>query len=214
MLNWFDALMPKERGFFDLFDRHAVLLAKGAVDLRAMLEGRVDVASACRSINEHEEQADAVVRDTALHMRRTFITPFDRSDIQGLSNALDDAIDQMQKAARTITVFDVRTFDASMKEFGEVIDRSATLTVEAVGLLRRLNKNSARLLEISDEINALEHRADDVHLNALRSLYENRNRGDAISFFVGEDVYDHLEKVMDRFEDVSDRISGIVVDSI
>lgn len=214
MLNWFDALMPKERGFYDLFDRHAALLVKGAADLRAMLEGRVDVASACRSINQHEEEADAVVRETATHLRKTFITPFDRSDIQGLSNALDDAIDQMQKTARTITVFDVRAFEPGMREFGEVIDRSAHLTVEAVGLLRRLNRNSARLIEISDEINALEHRADDVHVNALRSLYESRGRQDAIGFFVGEDVYDHLEKVMDRFEDVSDRISGIVVDSI
>lgn len=214
MLNWFDALMPKERGFFDLFDRHAALLVKGAADLRGMLEGRIDVASACRSINQHEEEADVVVRDTAMHMRRTFITPFDRSDIQGLSNALDDCIDQMQKSARTITVFDVRTFEPGMREFGEVIERSAGLTVEAVGLLRRINKNAARLTEISEEINALEHRADDVHANALRSLYESRGRSDAIGFFVGEDVYDHLEKVMDRFEDVSDRISGIVVDSI
>jgi predicted phosphate transport protein (TIGR00153 family) len=213
MLSWFDALMPKERGFFDLFDRHAALLQLGAGDLRAMLEGRIDVASACRSINKHEEAADEIVRETSMHLRRTFITPFDRSDIQGLTNTLDDAIDQMQKVARTITVFDVRGFDPGMREFGEVIDRSANLTVEAVGLLRKVNRNGSRLTEISEEINALEHRADDVHQNALRALYEGKGRQDAMAYVVGEDVYDHLEKVMDRFEDVSDRISGIVVDS-
>ncbi len=214
MLNWFDALMPKERGFFDLFDRHAATLAAGAEALRAMLDGGADVASAAARINTHEEEADQVVRDVALHIRRTFITPFDRSDILKLTKSLDDAIDQMQKIARTATVYGVREFEPPMREFGQIIQNAAVLTVEAVHLLRESRKNLPRLTAIAEELSALEGRADDLHVAGLQALFQQHGADNPMGFWVGEDLYDHLEKVMDRFEDVSDRISGIVIDHL
>jgi len=214
MLNWFDALMPKERGFFDLFDRHAATLVKGAAELKAMLDGATDVATAAGRINAHEEEADQVVREVALHVRRTFITPFDRSDILKLTKSLDDAIDQMQKTARTATVYEVTTFDPPMREFGQTIQQAANLTVEVVALLRTSRKNLTRLTAIAEELSALEGKADDLHVVGLQALFRTHGADNPTAFFVGEDLYDHLEKVMDRFEDVSDRISGIVIDHL
>ena len=137
MLRFFQALMPREEKFFALFDRHARILVEGALALRDLLEGGTGVPEACRRIVVHENDADAIAREVLIRVRRTFITPFDRSDIIGLIGLLDDAIDQMQKTAKAITLFQVREFQPHMRQMGDIILRSAELTVEAVGLDRK-----------------------------------------------------------------------------
>ena len=102
MLRWFQALMPREDRFFDLYNRHAETLVQGAEALRELLKGGPGVAEAARKILTFEAQADTIARDVLLLVRRTFITPFDRSDIKDLINTLDDTIDQMQKTAKAV----------------------------------------------------------------------------------------------------------------
>ena len=97
MLRFFQAMMPREEKFFGHFNDHARTLVDGAVALRDLLEGGPGIAAACNRIFEHEEKADAIAREVLLSVRRSFITPFDRSDIKDLINQLDDAIDQMQQ---------------------------------------------------------------------------------------------------------------------
>jgi len=104
-MRWFQALLPREDSFFDKFVEHARLLLKGAESLRALLSGGDGVSEACVDIMRYEQEADAVARDVFLSVRRTFITPFDRSDIRALTSSLDDAIDQMQKTAKSIILF-------------------------------------------------------------------------------------------------------------
>src|SRR4051812_36856083 len=100
MLNWFQALLPKEGKFFDLFEAHSITLVAGAVSLRRLLDGGDDVPRYCAEVAAHENDADLVTRDVLLAVRRTFITPFDRSDIRDLITSMDDAIDQMHKTAK------------------------------------------------------------------------------------------------------------------
>src|SRR5438132_4111137 len=104
MLSWFQALMPREERFFELFRRHAETLVVGAAALRELLDGGPGVADACERIMRHELEADVITREVLLTVRRTFITPFDRSDIRDLITSLDDAIDQMQKTAKATTL--------------------------------------------------------------------------------------------------------------
>jgi uncharacterized protein len=82
MLDWFQALMPKEDRFFDLFARHSRTLVAGAEALRQLLEGGETVAQHCREIVEREQEADEITREVLQAVRRTFITPFDRGDIR------------------------------------------------------------------------------------------------------------------------------------
>src|SRR5688500_12271037 len=106
MLAWFQALMPKEDRFFDLFARHSRTLVAGAEALRQLLEGGEAMAQHCHEIVEREQEADEITREVLQAVRRTFITPFDRGDIKDLITAMDDAIDQMQQAAKTITIYE------------------------------------------------------------------------------------------------------------
>ncbi len=214
MLRFFQALMPREDQFFGQFNDHARTLVDGAIALRDLLEGGPGVAAACARISAHEDKADAITRAMLLGLRRSFITPFDRGDMQGLINQLDDAIDQMKKAAKAITLFEVTSFELHMRQMADIILRCAELTVEAVGLLSSMRDNVGRINAIAEEITRLEEQADELNDGGIKALYLRTRNGDAMAFIVGNEIYDHLEKVVDRFEDVANRISGLVIEQV
>ena len=215
MLRWFQALLPKEDNFFKLFDAHAATLTKGAAAMRRMLDGGDDVPTYTAQIVAHEHEADDVAREVLFAVRRSFITPFDRSDIRELTNALDDAIDQMQKTAKAITLYEVRDFAPKMRELGDIAVQCAALTVEAVSLLPDMRKHRERLNVLTESLARLESDSDTLYDQGMKALYvEQKGAGSALDFIIGAEVYDHLEKVIDRFEDVATRISGILVEHL
>lgn len=206
--------MPKEEGFFRLFEAHAETLTKGAEAMRRMLDGGDETEIWRQAIIAYEGEADAVAREVLFAVRRSFITPFDRSDIRGLTNSLDDAIDQMQKTAKTIGLYEQRVFEPKMRELGDIAVQCAGLTVEAVALLPAMRKNHDRLNGLTERIARLESESDILYDDGMKALYARNREGDAMGFIVGAEIYDHLEKVVDRFEDVSTRINGILVEHL
>jgi hypothetical protein len=214
VLSYFQALMPREEKFFAQFNDHARTLVDGAVALRDLLEGGPGVPEACARIVHHEDRADAIARAVLVGIRRSFITPFDRGDMKELINQLDDAIDQMKKTAKAITLFEVDSFELEMRQMADIILRCAELTVEAVGLLGALRDNVARINTIAEEITRLEEQADELNDHGIKALYLKHRNGDVMAFIVRNEIYDHLEKVVDRFEDVANRISAIVIEQV
>jgi len=214
MLNWFQALLPKEGKFFDLFEAHAVTLRAGARSLRQVLDGGEGVAGFCAEVAHHENEADQVTREVLLAVRRTFITPFDRSDIRDLITSMDDAIDQMHKTAKAIILFDQHAFHPDMVRLGDVIVKTADLVSEAMPLLRSLRGNAAKLNAIAEEVTRLEDESDRLYDTGVSALYNGPARSDPMAFIVGAEIYDHLEKVVDRFEDVANQISGVLIEHL
>jgi uncharacterized protein Yka (UPF0111/DUF47 family) len=119
MLGWFQALMPKEERFFQLFERHAAILVAGAEALRGLLRGGESIESYCKQIFQLEAEADDITRQVLIVVRRTFVTPFDRTDIRDLITSMDDAIDQMNKTAKAIVLFELRSFEPQMQQMSE-----------------------------------------------------------------------------------------------
>lgn len=214
MLHWFHALMPKEERFFELFARHSQAVLAGAHALRAMMEGGEAVARNCQTVMAREHDADDATREVLIAVRRTFITPFDRGSIRDLITAMDNSIDQMQKTAKTVALFDVTAFTPKMKQMGDAIVNSAELVQEAVPLLKSLNTEATRLSALTEKISQLEGHADELHDEGLRELYQAHSKTDPMGFFVGNEVYDHLEKVVDRFDDVANVLHGIVIEHV
>jgi uncharacterized protein len=212
MLGWFRALMPREEQFFDLFSRHAQVTLAGAEALRSLLNGGEDVLRYCKEISAHETAADEITREVLTALRRSFITPLDRGDIKDLITSMDDAIDQMNKTAKVTMLFELHSFEPPMQEMGELIVRTAKLTVEAIPLLRSIGKQSSRLNVLTEEIIRIEEQADQLHDQGRKQLYLNQTN--AFAFMIGTEVYDHLEKVVDRFEDVANEISAIVIENV
>jgi uncharacterized protein len=212
MLGWFQALMPKEERFFELFARHSRTLVAGAEALRALLEGGEKVPDYCRQIVAREHEADEITREVLLAVRRTFITPFDRGDIKDLISSMDDAIDQMHQTAKAITLFELRSFEPGMREMGDLIVRAANLTVEAVPYLSAVAKEATRLSTYAEEVTRIEGRADELHDKGLKGLFLAHRSGNAMDYIIGHQIYGHLEKVVDRFEDVANEIHSLVIE--
>jgi predicted phosphate transport protein (TIGR00153 family) len=214
MLGWFQALMPKEERFFDLFVRHAETVVSGAEALRQLMRGDDSIPHCYRLIVEREAQADEITRAVLMAVRRSFITPFDRSDIQGLISSMDDAIDQMHQTAKVINLFEVARFEPCMQEMGDIILQAAQLTCQTVPLLRAIGKNVGRIHAFTEEITRIEERADHLHDQGRKTLFVEHRHADTMAFIVGNEIYEHLEKVVDRFEDVANNIDAIVVEQV
>jgi predicted phosphate transport protein (TIGR00153 family) len=217
MLGWFQAIMPKEDKFFDLFERHAHLVVAGAEALRDLLKGGEQVEQYRAQILARENEADEVARQVLTAVRRTFITPFDRSDIQRLIGSLDDAIDQMNKTAKIISLFEVRSFDAQMQKIGDFSLEASRLVLRAMPLLRSIGKNAGELNALTEQIIRIEERADELHDEGRKALFlANRgpNAGSGMNFMIGTEIYEHLEKVVDRLEDVAKEVNALVIDHL
>jgi uncharacterized protein len=214
MMSWFRALMPKDDRFFDLFARHSQTLVAGATAMQGLLQGGETIQRFAREIVEREEEADRITREVLLAVRRTFITPFDRGDIQDLIQSMDDAIDQMQKTVKTITLFEVRSFDPCMQEMGNTIVRAAELTANAIPLLRAIGTHAAELGAFAEEVTQVEGRADELHDEGLKALFRKHGTTNAMAYIIGSEIFDHLERVVDRFEDVANRVNSIVIENV
>jgi predicted phosphate transport protein (TIGR00153 family) len=211
-MRFIQAIMPKEEKFFDFFERHAATMVRGADALVGMLSGRATIEESCKAIAEHEHEADDVTREVLVAVRRSFITPFDRSAITALISSMDDAVDEMWKTAKAVTLYEVKSFEPQMREMGDISAEAARLVSEAVPLLRNIGRNGHRLHEITEAIVHLEGRADELHDSGLKAMFQAHGEARAMDFIVGREVYSHLERVLDRLEDVADEIQGIVID--
>src|SRR3954468_6978486 len=127
MLQWFQRLMPQQNSFFPLFERHAAVVVEGAEALRKMLEGGKTLQSHCQRVLTLERKADEIAREVFIGVRTTFITPFDRTDIQRLITSMDDAIDQMQQTAKAIVLFELTTFEPEMGAMADAVVECAKL---------------------------------------------------------------------------------------
>src|ERR1700751_1519801 len=193
MLGWFQALMPREERFFALFAKHAAIVVAGAEALRGLLQGGQTVQAYCQQIFQREAEADDVTREVLVAVRRTFVTPFDRTDIQDLISSMDDSIDQMNKTAKIIYLFEVRSFEPQMREMGDIIVQAANLVLEAVPLLSAIGTNAGRLNTLTAKIIAIEEQADNVCDQGLKALFlanrQSNLQGNVMSFIVGSELY-------------------------
>ena len=211
MLGWFQSLMPKQGRFFELFEAHAATLVAGADALARLLHGGGSMESQIAEIVAREHEADDITRDVLQDVRRVFVTPFDRSAITDLIGVMDDAIDQMNQTAKAVALFEVRDFAPQMRDMAGIIVEAARVTEEAIPLLRALSANAGRLHTLTGRLIEIEGHADEIHDRGLKALFrESKER--PMDFVVGQEIYAHLEKTVDRFEDVANEIQGLVID--
>jgi len=214
MMNWFQRLLPRDDKFFDLFEAHAQTLVAGADALRRLLDGGEEAGRFGKIVREKEGEADRIAQEVMLSVRRTFITPFDRSDIQELIQSMDDAIDQMHQTVKSITLFEVHEFDPLMRDMAELAVDAAGLTLKAVPLLREIAAHAGEINAYAVATTELEERSDQMHDEGIRNLFRRYRTSDPMAFIVGSEVYDHLEKVLDKFERVANQVNAIVIEHL
>lgn len=212
MFAFFQRLLPKRGDFFGMFEAHSATLVAAAGAIQQLAADGNTPHRLLESIQEQEHRADDLFRDVLHAVRQTFLTPFDRGAITGLIGAMDDSIDEMLSAARAIDIYELKEMRPEMKRMVALIVEAADLTAQAVPLLRDVTGNSQTLHELTGRLVQLEGDADDIHAAGLKRAYQEVDRTGPMQFAVTREVFKHLERVMDAFEDVANRIDDIVID--
>lgn len=206
--------MPKEGKFFDLFNAHVAETVQGAAALVAMLAAlNSDSARAeeqARVIDVVEDRADKITHETVSLLHATFITPLDRDEIHQLITRLDDVLDTIQNAARTVNVYDIRRATPEALRLAEIIQACVERMQYAVSLLNNMD-NGPTILAVCREIGALENDADEVLRAAMSKLF--REEPDVRELIKLKAIYELLETVTDICDDVGNILEAIVLEN-
>ena len=203
-------LMPREGKFFDLFNAHAERIVEGSRELAAMI-GRFDELDAhAQRIDAAERAADKITHECIALLHKTFITPFDREQIHQLITAMDDILDLIQDVAESVALYDLRSVTPEARQLAEICALSCDRVKQTVALLTNI-KSSAAIMKLCDEIDRLESDADRVMRSALQKLFREEN--DLKQVMKLRVVYDLLESITDRCEDVANIVEGIVLEN-
>jgi len=206
----FGKLMPTEGKFFDYFNQHAELCVKGAKEMVELMTNFNDLEKRVFAIETIEKQADKVTHNTIEMLHKTFITPLDRDDIHQLITKMDDILDLLEDAAQTISLYDIKAITPEAKRLAELCQACAEKVQAAVALLHNMD-NSHDILKICAEIDRLESDADHVMRAAMSKLF--RDEPDVRNLIKLKAIYEILETVTDRCEDVANIIEGIIVEN-
>ncbi|MBI5165526.1 MAG: DUF47 domain-containing protein [Magnetospirillum sp.] len=207
-------LMPREERFVDHFADHAERLVAAAKALTAMMDAAPDRREACfNEVCTIEGQADAIAREAMMALHRAFITPFDRSVIHTLVTALDDAVDLIEEVGQRAQLYQIEKFSPRMRELAVMTEEAGALLVEVIPMLTNISKHAEKINATCQKVGAIESRADSLLRQALSELIANPP-ATVVGFLGLKEVYELLETVTDRCDDVADIIVGIVLDHV
>ena len=210
----FARFMPQEGKFFELFNAHAEQVVLGSEALVALLsvlnESDEDAAKQCELIDVIENRADGITHETMRQLHKSFITPLDREEIHQLITSLDDILDLIQDVAHTVTLYDVRHITAEAINLGDLCRSCCERVRAAVALLPSMD-NGPQILKICHEVDQLESAADREMRGAMSRLF--REEPDVRELIKFKAIYELLETVTDRCEDVANIIEGIVLEN-
>ena len=207
----FGRLMPTEGKFFELFIQHADLCVKGGKEMVSLMTTFDDLENRVHAIESLEKQADKVTHATLEMLHKTFITPLDRDDIHQLITRMDDILDLMEDAGQTVSLYDVKQITPEAKRLAELCLSCCEKVRAAVGLLHNMD-NAREILGLCAEIDRLESDADHVMRAAMSKLF--REEPDVRNLIKLKAIYEILESVTDRCEDVANILEGIIVENV
>ena len=213
---FFGKLLPREGNFFEMFNEHGTHIAEGARSFMAMVQHYSDPVlreKHAAAVGASERNADKVTAEVNRALHRTFITPLDREQIHGLINAMDDILDLLQDTSEVMSLYDLQHMSDDVVRLTEISVRCCERVQHVVTLLPRLKDAAVAesALKTCEEIDRLESDADRVMRSAMSRLF--REEADTRELIKLKAVYEHLESISDRCEDVANLVEGIVLEN-
>ena len=200
------SLIPREVRFFDLFDQQSQHIVKAAALLREMVHDFGDARAKAHAIKEVEHEGDLVTHEIVRRLNTTFITPIDREDIHDLATHLDDVLDYIEAVAERLVVYRIKEPTSSARALVDVIVKTVEAMDRAIRCLRAMDPG---FHGHAVEVNRLENSADRMLRESLAALFEEE--GDPIEVIKWKEIYETMEVVTDRCEDVANVIEGIIL---
>jgi uncharacterized protein Yka (UPF0111/DUF47 family) len=202
-----ELLIPKDKIFFDLFEKQAGVIKEAAWQLVALTEDFTDVKQKRHAIELLEHKGDQITHDIYQQLNSTFITPMDPEEISKLASSLDEVLDYIDGATEKMYYYNIEGTDSHMIELAKIIHMSSIEIESAVKAIRSI-KDPRYIEERCIEVNRLENLADDVLAHAVTELFKTT---DAIAIIKLKDIYEHLETATDNCEDVANVLSDIAI---
>ena len=199
-------LIPREVRFFDLFDQQSEHISKAAALLHEMVHNFSDARAKMHLIKEVEYAGDHVTHEIVKRLNTTFITPIDREDIHDLATRLDDVLDFIEAVAERLVVYRIKEPTSASRAMTDVIVDIVNATDRTIKCLRTMDPG---FHEHAVEVNRLENAADRMLREHLAELFDAQP--DPIEVIKWKEIYETLETVTDRCEDVANVIEGIIL---
>jgi predicted phosphate transport protein (TIGR00153 family) len=213
---WFSKLLPREGNFFELFNQHSAHTTEGARAFMAMIQNYNDIPlreKHAAEVDVAERAADKITAEVHRLLHRTFITPIDGEQIRSLINSMDDIIDLLQDTSEVLSLYNVQRVGDDVLRLCEISVRCCDRVQHVVGLLPRLKQADVAeaALKTCEEIDRLESDADRVMRAAITRLF--REESDVRELIKLKTIYEQLESISDRCEDVANLIEGVVLEN-
>jgi predicted phosphate transport protein (TIGR00153 family) len=198
-------LVPRDDGFFPLFDEAAANVADGARLLRDLLNDFEDVHAKHGLIQECEHRGDAVTETILRRLDRSFVAPFDREDIHALTEQMDDVVDDIQAVSELLLLHDVDEPLEEVRELADVLVQAAEANVALIGKLSKLRGIESEL----QAVDQLESEADRIYRRSVAHLFS----GDFNAFDVlrWKDIVEAIEESVNGLEKIGDIVEGIAL---
>jgi predicted phosphate transport protein (TIGR00153 family) len=210
--NLFSRLMPAEEAFTPLFCEQAQCIVQAAAELRQMIGN--DIPGEQRhvaTIRDIEMAADAVARRIFIGANRTFNAPIDREDIMALAHLLDDCVDLIEDTAKGIQRYGVREFPVEMRAIADAMVEAAGVLQKVMPYLDSLGKDYKAISALCEQVGQIEGRADeslDLGLTRLRAQLRT-GEIDTIGYIDRKELYELIEAVVDKCDDVANAVESI-----
>jgi hypothetical protein len=206
----FGRLLPREGRFYDLFNAHAEQIVRAGRELVLLMGDFANREAHARLIDEAEHSADRITAEAMRLLHKTFITPIDRDQIHQLVNAMDDICDLIQDVTESITLYEIRSITPEAVRLADVALRCCERVRDVVGLLEK-DGHAEAVLKTCDEIDRLEGDADRELRAAISRLF--REEQDVREIIKMKVIYEQLEAITDRCEDVANLAESVVLEN-
>ena len=212
----FAKLLPREGNFFQLFNQHADRIVEAAHAFSNMVANYSDLQKReafNREVDNAERAADRITQEVNRALHKTFITPIDREQIHQLINTMDDVADLIQDSAETMALYDVHHMTEEIVRLTDLSVKCCERLQHAVALIEKVSESATAeaALKTCEEIDKLESDADRVMRSAMSRLF--REEPDVREVIKLKAVYELLETITDKCEDVANLIEGIVLEN-
>ena len=212
----FGKLLPREGNFFEMFNQHAERIVEAARAFSQLVANYNDPhlrEQYNRDVDNAERAADRVTHDVNRMIHQTFITPIDRDQIHTLINTMDDVADLIQDSAETMALYDVKQVNEEITRLTDLSVKCCERVKDAVALISKLADpaSAEAALKTCEEIDRLESDADRVMRSAMSKLF--REEPDVREVIKMKAIYELLETITDKCEDVANVIEGIILEN-
>lgn len=208
MLQW---LLPHNKDFFIFFERHISLATEAAQELLILISEKEDILESTKRIEELEHQADSLTHECIGELHKTFITPFQREDIHRLISKMDDIIDFIEDIAKCLVTYKLQDMMSEAQQLSALLLQAVQEIEKIVKKLKNF-RSTTELESFVTNIRQIEHQADTIYLLGIGKLFDQTP--DILLIIKWKEIYEKLENAIDRCEDVSNIIEGILLESV